>query len=110
VDKSSTQLDDEGFKETKLQSSSEDRVLNIDEIARFYKCSRAKATRMAGRGEIPAFKFGKPWLALYSDIVRDVPAKDLLLIGMMPTRNGCAAQLVSVQNALVMLTGGISVN
>jgi len=45
-------------------------VLDIGDIAEMFKCSREKIKRMARRGEIPAFKFGKHWYVRKTDLER----------------------------------------
>lgn len=45
-------------------------VLDIRDIAEMFKCSREKVKRMARRGEIPAFKFGKHWYVRKTDLER----------------------------------------
>jgi excisionase family DNA binding protein len=46
------------------------RVLDIDDIAELFNCSREKVKRMARSGELPAFKFGKHWYVLRNDLER----------------------------------------
>ena len=36
-------------------------VLDVRDVAEIFKCSREKIKRMARRGELSAFKFGKHW-------------------------------------------------
>ena len=43
-------------------------VLDIDDIAELFDCSREKVKRMARSGELPAFKFGKRWYVLRDDL------------------------------------------
>ena len=43
-------------------------VLDIDDIAELFHCSREKVKRMARSGELPAFKFGKRWYVLRDDL------------------------------------------
>jgi excisionase family DNA binding protein len=45
-------------------------VLDIGDIAEMFNCSREKIKRMARRGEIPAFKFGKHWYVRRDDLER----------------------------------------
>jgi excisionase family DNA binding protein len=44
------------------------RVLGVDEIAAKFSCSTEKIKRMARRGELPAFKFGKFWYVREEDL------------------------------------------
>lgn len=43
-------------------------VLGVDELAKFFKCSTEKIKRLARRGELPAFKFGKTWFVREQDL------------------------------------------
>jgi excisionase family DNA binding protein len=45
-------------------------VLDVDDIARLFKCSREKVKRMARAGELPAFKLGKCWYVRRNDLER----------------------------------------
>lgn len=45
-------------------------ILDIRDLADIFKCSREKIKRMARRGELPAFKFGKHWYARQEDLER----------------------------------------
>jgi len=45
-------------------------VLNVRDVAEIFKCSREKIKRMARRGELPAFKFGKHWYLRKNDLER----------------------------------------
>jgi excisionase family DNA binding protein len=45
-------------------------VLDVCDIAEIFKCSREKIKRMARRGELPAFKFGKHWYVRKDDLER----------------------------------------
>ena len=45
-------------------------ILNIGDVAEIFKCSREKIKRMARRGELPAFKFGKHWYVRKDDLER----------------------------------------
>jgi excisionase family DNA binding protein len=44
------------------------RVLGVDELAEKFRCSTEKIKRMARRGELPAFKFGKSWYVREEDL------------------------------------------
>ena len=46
------------------------RVLGVDELAAKFRCSTEKIKRMARRGELPAFKFGKSWYVREEDLER----------------------------------------
>lgn len=46
------------------------RVLGVDEIAAKFNCSTEKIKRMARRGELPAFKFGRLWYVREEDLER----------------------------------------
>jgi excisionase family DNA binding protein len=43
-------------------------VLDVGDVAEIFKCSREKIKRMARRGELPAFKFGKHWYLRKDDL------------------------------------------
>jgi excisionase family DNA binding protein len=43
-------------------------VLDVDDIAELFNCSREKIKRMARSGGLPAFKFGKHWYVLRDDL------------------------------------------
>jgi excisionase family DNA binding protein len=45
-------------------------VLDVADVAELFKCSREKVKRMARRGELPAFKFGKHWYIRREDLER----------------------------------------
>ena len=45
-------------------------VLSVGDVAEIFKCSREKIKRMARRGELPAFKFGKHWYLRKDDLER----------------------------------------
>ena len=45
-------------------------VLDVRDVAEIFKCSREKIKRMARRGELPAFKFGKHWYLRKDDLER----------------------------------------
>ena len=45
-------------------------VLDVRDVAEIFKCSREKIKRMARRGELPAFKFGKHWYLRKEDLER----------------------------------------
>ncbi len=45
-------------------------VLDVGDVAEIFKCSREKIKRMARRGELPAFKFGKHWYLRKDDLER----------------------------------------
>ena len=45
-------------------------VLNVGAMAQLFKCSTEKIKRMARRGELPAFKFGKHWYVRQVDLER----------------------------------------
>jgi|SRR5579859_4133564 len=65
-------------------------VLDIDDIAQLFHCSREKIKRMARSGELPAFKFGKSWFVLQEDLER------YLAIKVESTRHLCRIQEVSL--------------
>ena len=44
------------------------RVLDVGDLAEIFKCSREKIKRMARRGDLPAFKFGKHWFMRQDDL------------------------------------------
>ena len=44
------------------------RVLDVRDLAEIFKCSREKIKRMARRGNLPAFKFGKHWYVRQDDL------------------------------------------
>jgi excisionase family DNA binding protein len=46
------------------------RVLDVGDLAEIFKCSREKIKRMARRGDLPAFKFGKHWFVRQDDLER----------------------------------------
>jgi excisionase family DNA binding protein len=43
-------------------------VFGVDELAEFFKCSTEKIRRLARKGELPAFKFGKSWFMRERDL------------------------------------------
>ena len=45
-------------------------VLDVQDLARIFNCSAEKIKRMARRGELPAFKFGKMWYMRPNDLER----------------------------------------
>ena len=45
-------------------------VLDVGAMAELFKCSAEKIKRMARRGELPAFKFGKNWYVRQVDLER----------------------------------------
>ena len=47
---------------------SEKSVLDVHDLARIFNCSAEKIKRMARRGELPAFKFGKIWYVRPNDL------------------------------------------
>ena len=47
---------------------SEKSVLDVHDLARIFNCSAEKIKRMARRGELPAFKFGKVWYMRPDDL------------------------------------------
>ena len=49
-----------------------ERLLDVDEMAALFKCSRETVKRWCREGKIPAFKIQKAWFARYSDIVQCV--------------------------------------
>ena len=49
---------------------SEKSLLDIYDLAEIFKCSAEKIKRMARRGELPAFKFGKAWYVRSTDLER----------------------------------------
>jgi len=46
------------------------KVLDVGDLAEIFKCSREKIKRMARRGNLPAFKFGKHWYVRRDDLER----------------------------------------
>jgi excisionase family DNA binding protein len=56
--------------ETERMADSITEVLDVGDIAEIFKCSREKIKRMARRGELPAFKFGKHWYLRKDDLER----------------------------------------
>jgi excisionase family DNA binding protein len=46
------------------------KVLSVDDVAEMFQCGREKIKRMARRGELPAFKFGKHWYVRKDDLER----------------------------------------
>jgi excisionase family DNA binding protein len=46
------------------------RILDVRDLADFFKCSREKIKRMARQGSLPAFKFGKHWYVRQDDLER----------------------------------------
>jgi excisionase family DNA binding protein len=46
------------------------KVLDVRDLAEIFKCSREKIKRMARRGSLPAFKFGKHWYVRQDDLER----------------------------------------
>ena len=46
------------------------KVLDVRDLAEIFKCSREKIKRMARRGNLPAFKFGKHWYVRREDLER----------------------------------------
>ena len=46
------------------------KVLDVRDLAEIFKCSREKIKRMARRGNLPAFKFGKHWYVRQDDLER----------------------------------------
>jgi excisionase family DNA binding protein len=45
-------------------------ILDVRDLAETFKCSREKIKRMARRGDLPAFKFGKHWYVRQEDLER----------------------------------------
>jgi excisionase family DNA binding protein len=45
-------------------------ILDIRDLAEIFKCSAEKIKRMARRGNLPAFKFGKHWYVRREDLER----------------------------------------
>ncbi len=43
-------------------------VLDVRDLAQIFNCSAEKIKRMARRGELPAFKFGKIWYVRPNDL------------------------------------------
>jgi excisionase family DNA binding protein len=56
--------------ETERMAESITEVLDVGDVAEMFKCSREKIKRMARRGELPAFKFGKHWYLRKDDLER----------------------------------------
>jgi excisionase family DNA binding protein len=50
-------------------------ILDIDDLAELFHCSREKLKRMARSGELPAFKFGKSWYIREEDLERFLSGK-----------------------------------
>lgn len=50
------------------KQSSRNKILGVDELAEFFNCSTEKIKRLARRGELPAFKFGKSWFMRERDL------------------------------------------
>jgi excisionase family DNA binding protein len=48
--------------------SASGKVLDVRDLAELFKCSREKIKRMARRGNLPAFKFGKHWYVRQDDL------------------------------------------
>jgi excisionase family DNA binding protein len=44
------------------------KVFSVDDVAKMFQCGREKIKRMARRGELPAFKFGKHWYVRKDDL------------------------------------------
>jgi len=44
------------------------KVLDVRDLAEIFKCSLEKIKRMARRGNLPAFKFGKQWYVRQDDL------------------------------------------
>lgn len=53
-----------------LARSVSEKILDIRDLAEIFKCSREKIKRMARRGALPAFKFGKHWYVRQEDLER----------------------------------------
>ncbi len=49
---------------------SEKSVLDVHDLAEIFNCSAEKIKRMARKGELPAFKFGKSWFVRPHDLER----------------------------------------
>jgi excisionase family DNA binding protein len=45
-------------------------ILDVQDLAEIFKCSREKIKRMARRGNLPALKFGKHWYVRRKDLER----------------------------------------
>jgi excisionase family DNA binding protein len=45
-------------------------IFDVHDLAEIFKCSREKIKRMARRGNLPAFKFGKRWYVRRKDLER----------------------------------------
>ena len=45
-------------------------ILDVHDLAEIFNCSREKIKRMARRGNLPAFKFGKHWYVRREDLER----------------------------------------
>jgi excisionase family DNA binding protein len=56
--------------ETERTADSITEVLDVGDVAEIFKCSREKIKRMARRGDLPAFKFGKHWYLRKDDLER----------------------------------------
>lgn len=61
--------------ETAAPGPTDQLALDVPEVAAIFKCSREKIKRMARRGEIPAFKFGKQWYLRREDLERFLAAR-----------------------------------
>lgn len=51
------------------------RTLDIDECAEFLKIDRSTALELAGKGELPGAKIGRPWVFLEEDLVEYLRAQ-----------------------------------
>jgi len=51
-----------------LSCSVPGKVLDVQDLAEIFRCSREKIKRMARRGNLPAFKFGKCWYVRQDDL------------------------------------------
>ena len=68
ADGSDIKLGTEGA-ESRARSASEP-ILDTRDLAEIFKCSREKIKRMARRGALAAFKFGKHWYVRKEDLER----------------------------------------
>lgn len=51
-------------------SSASGKVFDLRDLTEIFRCSREKIKRMARRGDLPAFKFGKYWYVREEDLER----------------------------------------
>ena len=44
--------------------------MSVDDLCKIFNCSQEKVKRMARKGDLPAFKFGKAWHFFEEDVER----------------------------------------